>query len=64
MKKSRQGRHIRQFISRRMGKMISCGEESLLTELEILGDEFLQRWRTDGAAEYPEGITSFSPALP
>jgi len=26
---------------------------SLLTELEILG-----------AAEYPEGITSFSPALP
>ena len=29
---------------------------SLLTELEILGAGFLQRWRAYGAAEYPEGI--------
>ena len=34
---------------------------SLLTELEILGAGFLQRWRAYGAGEDPEGIASFSP---
>ena len=34
---------------------------SLLTELEILGDEFLQTFRAYGAAAYPEGIMSYSP---
>jgi hypothetical protein len=42
MMKPRQGRHI--------GKM------SLLTELEILGDGFLQRCRAYGAGKYPVGI--------
>jgi len=34
---------------------------SLLTELEILRDVFLQRWRAYGASEYPAVITSFTP---
>jgi hypothetical protein len=42
MIKPRQGRHI--------GKM------SLLTELEILGDGFLQRWRAYGASENSPAI--------
>jgi hypothetical protein len=29
---------------------------SLLTEFEILGAGFLQRWRAYGVAEYPVGI--------
>ena len=38
----------------RQGRQI--GKMSLLTELEILGAGFLQRWRAYGAGEYPEGI--------